>query len=222
LAIPRTSIEVVPSGVDTDRFNPTGRAAPRGRRFRILSVGRFVDRKGYDDVIRALPAVPKAEFVLVGGPPAAGLDTDPLAIRLRALARECGVANRVRLVGSVPREEMPRWYRSANVVAASPWYEPFSLTPLEAMACGVPVVATAVGGLIETVVDGLTGDLVPPRDPQALGAALRKLAADRPRCLAYAAAAVDRVRAKYSWQRCADRLTEIYAALTAPLRKAAA
>ena len=78
---------------------------------------------------------------------------------------------------------MPRWYRSADVLAAAPWYEPFGLTPLEAMACGVPVVATAVGGLIDTVVDGVTGDLVPPRDPRALGAALRRLLADEMRRL---------------------------------------
>ncbi|HZN75413.1 MAG TPA: glycosyltransferase [Micromonosporaceae bacterium] len=222
LGIPRGRIDVVPSGVDTDRFTTRGRAAPRGRRFRILSVGRFVDRKGYDDVIRALPAVPKAEFVLIGGPPAAELDTDPLARRLRALARECGVGNRVRLVGSVPREEMPKWYRSADVVAATPWYEPFGLTPLEAMACGVPVVATAVGGLTDTVVDGVTGDLVPPRDPDALGDALRGLAEDRQRRMAYAAAAIDRTRARYSRQRCAEQLTAVYEELTVPLERTAA
>ena len=73
----------------------------------------------------------------------------------------------------------PRWYRSADVLVAAPWYEPFGLTPLEAMACGVPVVGTAVGGLTDTVVPGRTGDLVPARDPAALGAAIRG-AARRP------------------------------------------
>ena len=81
---------------------------------------------------------------------------------------------------------MPRWYRSADLLVAAPWYEPFGLTPLEAMACGVPVVGTAVGGLTDTVVDGVTGDLVPARDPHALGTAIRRLLADRIRRFAYA------------------------------------
>jgi D-inositol-3-phosphate glycosyltransferase len=109
---------------------------------------------------------------------------------------------------------MPRWYRSADVLACAPWYEPFGLTPLEAMACGVPVVATAVGGLTDTVVEELTGELVPARDPAALGRTLRKLLDDPVRRLAYGTAAVDRVRQCYSWHRTADQLATIYAAVS--------
>ena len=138
--------------------------------------------------------------MIVGGPSATELDADPQARRLRALARRCGVADRVALVGAVPREEMARWYRSADLVVASPWYEPFGLTPLEAMACGVPVIATAVGGLIDTVADGVTGDLVPARDPAALGAAVAALLADRDRRFGYGAAAVAGSGTRYSWQ----------------------
>src|SRR3712207_7568634 len=89
---------------------------------------------------------------------------------------------------------MPRWYRSADVLVAAPWHEQFELAPLEAMACGVPVVGTTVGGLTETVVDGLTGDLVPARDPRALGSALRRLVNDKVRRFAYATAALGRDR----------------------------
>jgi D-inositol-3-phosphate glycosyltransferase len=216
LGVPRGRITVVPSGVDLDRFTPDGPVAPQVTgRPRILTVGRLVERKGYGELIQAMRLVPKAECVIVGGPPEADLDRDPLARQLRDLARGSRVASRVRLVGAVPREEMPRWYRSADVVVCAPWYEPFGLTPLEAMACGVPVVATAVGGLTDTVVDELTGELVPPRDPAALGRTLRKLLDDPVRRLAYGTAAVDRVRLCYSWHRTADQLATIYAAVTA-------
>ncbi|WBC09125.1 glycosyltransferase [Micromonospora sp. WMMA1947] len=211
MGVPRSRMTVVPSGVNLTTFSPLGPVADRdGGRARILTVGRLVERKGFQDVIRAVAEVPDAECVVVGGPPAGLLETDPYALRLRALAHSLGVADRVRLVGAVPREEMGRWYRSADVLVAAPWYEPFGLTPLEAMACGVPVVATAVGGLIDTVVAGRTGDLVPPREPAALGAALRGLLDDRIRRFAYATAALERARTRYSWATTADRLTELY------------
>jgi glycosyltransferase involved in cell wall biosynthesis len=117
---------------------------------------------------------------------------------------------------------MPRWYRSADVVVCPPWYEPFGLTPLEAMACGVPVVATSVGGLADTVVDGLTGDLVRPRDPRALGAAIRRLLGDNMRRLAYATAALDRARQCYTWKRCAAQLAGVYGALVGARRPSGA
>jgi D-inositol-3-phosphate glycosyltransferase len=211
LGIPRSRIVVIPSGVDTERFSPVGSAAPRDSdRPRILTVGRFVARKGFDDVIRALRYVPAAECVVIGGPPAAELAGDPLAAQLREVAQANRVADRVRLVGSVPPSDMPQWYRSADVVVATPWYEPFGLVPLEAMASGVPVVASAVGGLTDTVVARLTGELVPPRNPAALGTVLRRLLNDPIRRSAYAAAARDRAEQCYSWRRVAGQLSAVY------------
>lgn len=219
MGVPRYRMAVVPSGVNLATFTPSGPAAPRtGNRPRLLSVGRLVERKGFQDLIRAMPLVPEAECVIVGGPPAALLDDDPQARRLLALAASCQVADRVRLLGAVPREEMPFWYRSADLVVATPWYEPFGLTPLEAMACGVPVVGSAVGGLIDTVADGRTGELVPPRDPRTLGATLRELLADRIRRFGYATASLERARQRYSWQRAADQLTDVYRAVAAVRR----
>jgi D-inositol-3-phosphate glycosyltransferase len=204
LGLPRARMALIPSGVNTGRFHPEGPAVPRGARRRILSVGRLVERKGFEDVIRAMTRVPDAELIIVGGP-------DRYADRLRELATRCGVADRVTLAGAVPAEEMPAWYRSADVLAAAPWYEPFGLTPLEAMACGVPVVGTAVGGLVDTVVEGVTGDLVPPRDPRALGWALRRLLGDDVRRHSYSAAAVDRATHSYSWRRVATQMSTLYA-----------
>jgi len=215
---PRTSIEVVPSGVNTELFQPTGPAAPappEGRQ-RILTVGRMVERKGFADLIQALRRLPGAELVIVGGPPADRLDTDPEATRLRALADRLKVGDRLRLLGAVPREDMPGWYRSADVVACTPWYEPFGLTPLEAMACGVPVVAYAVGGLAESVIDGVTGTLVPARDVRGLTVALRTVLADDVCRMSYASAAVDRVRSRYTWARTAAEIERVYTRVADP------
>ena len=117
---------------------------------------------------------------------------------------------------------MPALLRSADVVVCSPWYEPFGIVPLEAMACGMPVVATAVGGMQDTVIDGVTGRLVPPHDPQALAAALSGLLADDDQRAAYGRAARARVESHYTWtsvtQRIADRYAEVVAAARLPVR----
>ncbi|MET7879702.1 glycosyltransferase [Micromonospora sp. DT68] len=216
MGVPRSRMTVVPSGVNLASFTPLGPAADREPgRARILTVGRLVERKGFQTVVRAMALVPDAECVVVGGPPEGLLETDPYARRLRALADSCGVADRVHLVGAVPREEMGRWYRSADLLVAAPWYEPFGLTPLEAMACGVPVVGTAVGGIRDTVVDGTTGDLVPARDPHALATAIQRLLDDRIRRFRYATAASERARSRYSWAATAERLAEIYGEVAA-------
>ncbi|MFE9692511.1 glycosyltransferase [Micromonospora sp. NPDC005806] len=223
MGVPRSRMALVPSGVNQRVFHPDGPAAPRDpARPRILTVGRLVERKGFLDVVRALPTVPDAECVVVGGPRADLLPADTFARRLATLAESCGVADRVRLVGGVPREEMATWYRSADLLVAAPWYEPFGLTPLEGMACGVPVVGTNVGGIADTVVDGLTGDLVRPRDPRALGTAIRRLFADKVRRFAYATAALDRIRSRYSWKRGAEQLSAVYATLSTVARPAPA
>ncbi|WP_250008961.1 glycosyltransferase [Actinoplanes sp. M2I2] len=215
IGVPRAQLTVVPAGVDSVRFSPDGPAVERDHdRPRILSVGRLVERKGFGDVLQAMRYVPTAEVVVVGGPPADQLTTDPGARKLRALAEKLDVADRFRLVGSVPARDMPRWYRSADLLVAAPWEEQFEASALEAMACGVPVIGTSVGGLDETVVDGLTGDLVPARDPRALGGALRRLVNDKVRRFAYATAALDRARQAYSWKRVAAQVGSVYSTVT--------
>lgn len=209
IGVPRTRIDVIPSGVDGELFRPDGPAVAHHRP-RVLTVGRLVPRKGFQDVIRAMRWVPDAECAIVGGPPGKVAAEDPFGRRLVDIARRAGVADRVRLVGAVPRDEMPRWYRSADVMVSAPWYEPFGLAALEAMASGVLVVASAVGGQLDTVVDGVTGELVPPRDPAHLGQTVRRLLADRDRSGGMAAAATDRARSRYSWSRAAEQLTAVY------------
>ncbi|MDT5042421.1 MAG: D-inositol-3-phosphate glycosyltransferase [Actinoplanes sp.] len=211
IGVPRTQLTLVPAGVDSDRFSPEGPSVARDpQRPRILSVGRLVERKGFGDVIQAMRYVPDAEYVVVGGPSAEQLRVDPQAKRLRAMAEHFKVADRVRLVGRVPAGDLPGWYRSADLLVAAPWSEQFELSPLEAMACGVPIIGTTAGGLSETVVDGLTGDLVPARDPRALGGALRRLINDKVRRFTYATAALDRARQAYSWKRVAAQVGAVY------------
>ena len=210
LGLPSDRVSIVPCGVDTAVFTPEGPVAERSHRKRLLVLGRIVERKGHDDAVRALAAVPDAELVVVGGPPVDQLDTDREVQRLRAVAAEAGVADRLVFTGSVGRADVPAWVRSADVVLAVPWYEPFGITPLEAMACGRPVVATAVGGLVDSVADGVTGDLVPPRDPDSLGQVLAALLADDERRAAYGLAGVQRARARYRWDRVAADTESVY------------
>jgi type III pantothenate kinase len=204
-------LAVIPCGVDLDLFHPDGPAEERDTDLhRLLYVGRLVQRKGVGNVISTLPDLPGVELVVAGGPERSLLHEDPEAQRLIELAQELGVAERVRMRGRVERERLPELIRSADAVISAPWYEPFGIVPLEAMACGVPVIATAVGGMIDSVVDGRTGVHVPPRDPERLAEAASALLADAPRRHAYGLAGSKRARRLYDWRRIASQVLDVY------------
>jgi len=214
-------VTVVPCGVDTAHFTPTGdlSAEPqRHQRFRLLSLGRMVERKGVATVIEALTEVPDAELVVAGGPPAAELDTDPEARRLLEHARRHKVSDRVHLIGQVAHDDAPALIRSADVVVATPWYEPFGIVPLEAMACGRPLVGSAVGGLLDSVVDGDTGVLVPPRDPHTTARAINELLDSTERRRRIGRAARARAVRSYDWQRVAEATAQAYSSVVAASR----
>ncbi len=212
LGADRRRISVVPCGVDIERFTPHGAREPREEgRHRLVAACRLVERKGIADAVAALALLPDAELHVAGGPDAPALDGDPEARRLRALAAELGVADRLVLRGRVGREAMPALLRSADVALCVPWYEPFGIVPLEAMACGVPVAATAVGGQIDSVVDGVTGVHVPPRDPAALAAAARELLEHPARRARLGAAGVRRARERFAHEQVAAATREVYA-----------
>jgi glycosyltransferase involved in cell wall biosynthesis len=217
-------IYVVPCGVDADLFR-ANLAAPRHNAAdwpgphsgaRVVTLGRLVPRKGVDTAIAAMAHVPGAQLLVAGGPDASQLDQDPEVSRLRAAAATAGVADRISFTGRVRHEDVPALLRSADVVVSDPWYEPFGIVPLEAMACGSAVVASAVGGHLDTVQDGITGLLVPPRDPAALAERIRLLLG-RPRLRsALGSAGLSQVRTRYCWDSIAGETEAVYSRVGRP------
>jgi D-inositol-3-phosphate glycosyltransferase len=216
-------IASVPCGVDADALRPGDRRAARRRlglpqhEFIVLQLGRLVPRKGIDNVVHAMAALRQADpalptrLVVVGG----DADTPdevltPEIGRLRGIAREQGVADRVQFTGRRGREQLRDWYVAADVFVTTPWYEPFGITPLEAMACGTPVIGSAVGGVRHTVLDGITGFLVPPREPRLLADRLLQLQRDPARAAAFGSAGVQRVRSHFTWDEVARQLVQVY------------
>ncbi len=223
MGVPIDAISVVPCGVDTALFTPSsGDGGPANRLSHpalvdarssgptLLSVGRLVERKGVDTVIEALVELPEVRLVIAGGPDRSALATDPEANRLRTRADALGVGNRVELLGSVPHEALPGLIRACDVVVCTPWYEPFGIVPIEAAACGRPVVGSAVGGLLDTIVDGRTGTLVPPKDPHATARAVRELLADPARRNAFGWAARKRAVSLYDWGSVCAETDRVY------------
>ena len=219
-------LHVVPCGVELERFGTGTAPGPvpwlpsspwRPGAVRLLSVGRLVERKGVETVIEALALLPEAELVVAGGPAPHLLAGDPHVARLRAAAAAAGVLPRLHLVGRVPHERAADLMRAADLVVTVPWYEPFGIVPLEAMACGTPVVASAVGGMLDTVTDGVTGVLVPPRDPAAVATAVRRVVGEPGALARLGQAGARAVAAGYSWDHVAKATESVYRDVVAPV-----
>ncbi len=208
----RNDITVVPCGVDLSQFAALGPAESRDpRKYRIVCLSRLVERKGISDVITALKLLPNTELIIAGGPDRESLWEDAEALRLRKIARDLGVGNRVEFRGRVERTGVARLLRSADLVVCYPWYEPFGIVPLEAMACGVPVVVASVGGLVDSVVDGVTGAHVEPRSPIALAQAMRSLLQNERLRMRLGIAGARRANERYGWPRIASDTKAVYA-----------
>lgn len=215
-------LHTVACGIDREELAPVGRETARrhlglhGDAFTVLQLGRMVPRKGIDNVIRALALLDApARLLVVGGDADKGGSTAAEAKRLRRLALECGVRSRVDFIGQRSRADLRWWYSAADVFVSTPWYEPFGITPLEAMACALPVVGADVGGIKYSVVDGVTGLLVPPRDPRALASSLAYLGAHPEVARAMGLAGLRRVRTEFTWERIAAQLLDVYRAVLA-------
>jgi D-inositol-3-phosphate glycosyltransferase len=225
-------IALIPSAVDIDRFRPVDKQVARRTlgidpaAEIIVYVGRLVPRKDVRNVVHALArlkarrsasgSITIPTLVIVGG------DTEqpnPVATPeigvLRSLAVELDVVDQVRFAGRKQPDELHLWYAGADVAVTTPWYEPFGLTPLEAMACGVPVIGSRVGGIAFTIADGETGYLVPPRDPEVLSFRLDDVLRDPERRQRMGQAGRARVLRSFTWQQVAARTAALYDELLA-------
>lgn len=218
----RSRIDIVPCGYDDGEFRPVSQSVARRElgwsadAFVALQLGRLVPRKGIETVIDAIGVLKRdhecaAQLYVVGGSSARpNRVATPEIGRLMDCAAAADVADEVRFVGRRDRSELHRYFSAADVFVTTPWYEPFGITPVEAMACGTPVIGSAVGGIRTTVVDGVTGLLVPPKDPDALADRLALLASNRSLGVAMGEAGRKRANAFYTWSRVTDQLVDVY------------
>jgi glycosyltransferase involved in cell wall biosynthesis len=133
--------------------------------------------------------------------------------RLRTLAAQLGIGEQVRFTGQKPRSELRYYYSAADAFVTTPWYEPFGITPVEAMACARPVIGSEVGGIKNTVVDGVTGFLIPSCDPQAVADRLAALERDPALGRAMGEQGLRRAYQHYTWRTVAQQAAAIYAAV---------
>lgn len=219
-------LAVVPCGFDPDEFWPVRESARTKlgldeSEFIVLQLGRMVPRKGVDNVIRAVSVLREqhhlqARLLVVGGE---AQRADPMQTpeirRLATLAAQLGIAEQVNFTGAQPRQALRDYYSAADVFVTTPWYEPFGITPLEAMACATPVVGSAVGGIRSTVLDHKSGFLVPPHDPGALAARLAQLQRDPLLAQRMGWTGLRRVHRHFTWRRVAMQVASVYRSVLA-------
>jgi glycosyltransferase involved in cell wall biosynthesis len=165
-------ILVIPYPVNTEMFFPNGARSGGQSQATVMTVGRLERRKGMDVLLRSMAILwedfPDVNLLMVGGE--AQFTRSDLVAMVPERHR-----GRIRITGSTPHDALPAFYRQAAVYVAATQYETFGYTILEAMACGIPVVATAVGAIPELIENGVTGMLVPYGDVRNLAAAIKRL-----------------------------------------------
>jgi alpha-maltose-1-phosphate synthase len=219
-AVDPARVVVLHNGIDLERFRRTDRRDVLERYGvrppYVLFVGRITDQKGIFHLLEAAPRLPPGVQVVLC---AAAPDTPEIEARLRqAVPRHPNV---VWINAMLAVEQVVQLYSHAAVFACPSVYEPFGLINLEAMACETPVVASAVGGILEVVEDGVTGLLVPPGRPEALADALRRVLEDRDLARALGQAGRRRVEERFSWASVAERTEQVYAAAIDDFRRSA-
>ena len=215
-------ITTIPCGFDPTELWPIdkkqARAAlglPPSERI-ILQLGRMVPRKGVETVIRAFARLLRvhdinARLVIAGGDaPEPDPRRTPEIGRLQAIAHQERVAGQVIFAGSCPRDRLKYYYSAADVFVSTPWYEPFGITPVEAMACGTPVIGSDVGGIKFTVRNGQTGYLVPPSNPEALAERLARLYRDPELLRFLGRQAIKRANDHFTWRKVTRSVAALY------------
>ena len=218
---PVNKITIIPCGFSSSEFYPIDKEVARKivglpqKEHIILQLGRMVPRKGVDNVIRALGKLKGTKkpvrLVVVGGECEELVeDTCPEYARLMNIAREFNIEASVIFTGRKNREQLKFYYNAADVFITTPWYEPFGITPLEAMACGTPVIGSNVGGIKYSVANGETGLLVPAENPDILAAKIAELVNDEDKLNLMSRNAVRRVNTFFTWARVAQQVEDLY------------
>jgi D-inositol-3-phosphate glycosyltransferase len=184
----------------------------------ILQLGRMVQRKGVETVVRGfahmintVEGLNDVELLIVGGETEQPDPTKtPEMGRLMLIVDSLGITSRVHFVGKRNRGVLLYYYNASEIFVTTPWYEPFGITPLEAMACGKPVIGSRVGGIRYSVVDGETGILVPPKNPVAVAHAMHRLLAEPSWARALGANGKKRVQQFFTWQIVVQELMRLY------------
>jgi glycogen synthase len=211
-------VVVIHNGIDPDQFRHTDRRDGLDRlgvrEPYVLFVGRITDQKGIFHLLEAAPRLPAGvQVVLCASAP----DTPEIEERLR---RAVAGQPRIRWINEmVPVEVVTQLYSHAAVFCCPSVYEPFGLINLEAMACETPVVASAVGGILEVVEDGTTGVLVPPANPEALAVALNRVLENPALGRSMGRAGRRRVEEQFSWASVAERTEQVYADAIAEFKR---
>lgn len=221
LGIPQASVKVVPAGVDTGQFRPSGPAARRDGRPRLITVAPLAEGSELAGILHALTRVPEAELVIAGGPARDELSRDRGYRAVNRLARQLGVQDRLVFTGRVGRAAAPALLRSADLLVSMTSAAPFGVAALDAMACGLPVVAVAAGLHLDVVIDKITGYLVPADDSRLLAARIGQLLASPMLREGYGIAAASRAQDRYSWPRIGAETLAVYESLPRPADAAA-
>ena len=201
---PGLSYTVIPNGVDLSLFHPAEERVAGNGRVRCLAVARLVERKGLGDLIRGFALLPRGcfELEIVGDGPDERL--------LQDLVRKQGLSDEVRFLGSLSRTAVAQRYREADLFTLPSSAEAFGNVFAEALASGLPIVGSTVGGIPELVDHGSNGLLVPPGNPTAVAQAILYLADDPELCRAMAARNRGRAEATLEWSQVVSRYLSVY------------
>jgi glycosyltransferase involved in cell wall biosynthesis len=223
-------ITIIPCGFNPKEFYPMDKQKARLalnldlKEKIILQLGRMVPRKGVDNVIHAVAKLKEfnssVRLVIVGGEAdTPDPDLTPEINRLQQIAVQENVFDKVVFTGRRKRDVLKYYYAASDIFVSTPWYEPFGITPLEAMACGIPVIGANVGGIKYSVADNESGFLVPPRDPGALAERITQLLSDEALYHAMQKNAIKRVNKFFTWSKVADKFDHLYEKVLLSMRK---
>ncbi|HEY8397024.1 MAG TPA: glycosyltransferase [Flavihumibacter sp.] len=209
-----SKITILPCGYSPELFHPVPKSEARARvgwkeeEKIILHIGRLVPRKGVATIIDALPYLRKrygssVKLAIIGG-------EEPEIERLKNLARQSGMLEAILFLGSREQKVLKYYYSAADVFVTTPWYEPFCITIVEALACGTPTIGSRVGGVKHTIREGECGLLVEPNDHRGLAMKIQELLGNAARRAMFARNGIRRAKAHYTWPSIIGQMQGVY------------